>query len=89
MFVLQKEMKKLDERMKRPSYSWRNWGQRKKSNNAEERLPEVPRATMTGICSFVWGNNRTATDGSKHFSDMDSSQSSQIAPGSSISKISV
>jgi amino acid permease len=41
MFALQKEKKTREERMKRPVYSWQNWGHRTKSNDAEEGLPEV------------------------------------------------
>lgn len=89
MFVLQKEKKMREERMKRPSYSWRNWGHRKKSNDVEEGLPEVPRATITGIRNFIRGYNKTATNKSKDLSDAGSSQVSQVSELGFITKASV
>jgi hypothetical protein len=89
MFVLQKEKKTREERMKRPVYSWQNWGHRTKSNDAEEGLPEVPRAIITGIRSFIRGYDRTAIEKSEYFSDVESSRTSQIAGGSFITKASV
>lgn len=62
MFVLQKEKKLHEERMKRPSYSWKNWGHREMARDEEEKLPEVPGATLTGIRAFIRENNRSGSE---------------------------
>jgi hypothetical protein len=62
MFVLTKEKKLHQERLKRPSYSWRNWGRQKKPRDEEEDLPDIPRATLTGMRTFIKENNRGDSD---------------------------
>ncbi|PVI03951.1 hypothetical protein DM02DRAFT_611901 [Periconia macrospinosa] len=63
-FVTQRERTRYQDRMKKPSFSFRNIGLRKKTydiSRDEEAngLPEVPGATMTGVRSFIRRNNRT------------------------------
>lgn len=58
-FVAQTERKRRQERMKRPAYSFKRFAFRKTTHDEEARLPEIPRATMTGIRSFLQRTNRT------------------------------
>lgn len=63
-FVTQRERTRYQDRMKKPSFSFKNMGLRKKTYDVsrdEEAhdLPEVPGATMTGMGSFIQRNNRT------------------------------
>jgi hypothetical protein len=90
MFVLQKEKRMHQERMKRPSYSWRRWAYRKRSNDEEMDLPEVPRATLTGMRTFINGNNRTTVNKSTLLLGEESTEISHVSSeGSFITKATV
>lgn len=67
-FVTQRERTKYQERMKKPSYSFKHFPFRRRAHDEVTRdeeggLPEVPGATMTGMRTFIRRNNRTATQG--------------------------
>jgi hypothetical protein len=76
MFVLTKEKKMHKERMKRPTNSWRNWGCQKKMRDEEEKLPEIPHATLTGMRTFIQENNVVEGSGSDGCRKQESIESS-------------
>ncbi|KAF2805346.1 uncharacterized protein BDZ99DRAFT_574927 [Mytilinidion resinicola] len=67
-FVIAKQRKRYQERMKRPLYSFREFRSRFGGRRHEEdvegtELPEIPRATMTGMWTYIHSNNRIAVAG--------------------------
>lgn len=59
IFVLRQERKRQEKRMKLAPRSRSRWGFRTGLNDEDLSLPTVPRATLTGIRTMVWRNNRT------------------------------
>ncbi|KAH8732131.1 hypothetical protein GQ44DRAFT_722277 [Phaeosphaeriaceae sp. PMI808] len=62
-FVLQREKK----------------GYRKRTSDEENDLPEVPRATLTGLRTFIKGSNRTFNDDIEHLVVQKNTEASQIS----------
>jgi hypothetical protein len=81
-FVTQRERNRYNDRMKKPSFSFKNMGFRKKTydiSRDEEAhgMPEFPGATMTGMRTFIRRNNRT--EGKDTMMDSFSPQSTLIS----------
>ncbi|KAF2837383.1 hypothetical protein M501DRAFT_1059372 [Patellaria atrata CBS 101060] len=86
-FVLYRERQRYEERVKRPSYSFNYFRRRRQDEDTEMNLPEIPRATMTGVWTFIRRNNRTNYEGSLAAQGLVSETKTQISePDSCITK---
>jgi hypothetical protein len=60
-FVRYRERQRYQERMKKPSYSFRYFGRKRETavDDSMKELPKIPRPTLTGLRTFIRGNNHS------------------------------